>query len=269
MYARARRIIVNSPGFLPFLAGYRVPQEKIHVVPNGVDVTQFDPAADGQEARRAWGAQDRFVVLYAGALGPANALEVVIDAAERLVDTPALFVLVGDGKARSQLQSAAEQRGLRNVVFMPAQPKRAIPDLIASADACLATLRDIPLFRTTYPNKVLDYMAAVRAVLLGIDGVIRDVVEQGRAGRFFQPGDPEALATAVRDFMKDRAETRAMGQRGRKAVCESFDRRLQASQLEALFTGLLRDCERSERGLGGRCQTENLSRATDAARRPG
>ena len=132
---------------------------------------------------------DRFVVLYAGALGPANGLDIALDAGALLRDTRALFVLVGDGKARGELAAAVAARGLDNVLLVPAQPKRAMRDVLGAADACLATLRDIPLFRTTYPNKVFDYMAAGRPVLLAIDGVIRDVVERARAGIFVPPGD--------------------------------------------------------------------------------
>jgi len=216
-----------------------VAREKIDVVPNGVDVTQFDPAARGEALRAAWGAEDRFVVLYAGALGPANGLEVVLDAAEMLHDTRALFVLVGDGKARADLASAVEARGLANVRLVPAQPKRAMRDVLGAADACLATLRDIPLFCTTYPNKVFDYMAAGRPVLLAIDGVIREVVERARAGIFVPPGEAGALAAGVRRLLASPAEAKAMGQCGRATVCGEFDRRRQASDFERILGELL------------------------------
>lgn len=239
VYRRARRVVINSPGFLPFLRRYGVPAEKIQVVPNGVDPAPFDPEARGAEQRRAWRADDHFVVLYAGALGPANALEVVLDAAAALRGTRALFVLVGDGKARGELERRAAALELDNVLFVPAQPKERVPDLIAAADACVACLRDIPLFRTTYPNKVFDYMAGGRPVLLQIDGVIRDVVEEARAGVFVAPGDAGALAAAVRRMMERPEAAREMGLRGRAAVCERFDRRLQGRQIEAVFAELL------------------------------
>ncbi len=239
LYGRARRVVINSPGFLPFLRRYGVPAEKIRVVPNGVDVEQFDPAVRGGALRAAWNAEGRFVVLYAGALGPANGLEVVLDAAETLRDTPALFVLVGDGKARGELIATADARGLENVRFIPAQPKRAMRDVLGASDACLATLRDIPLFRTTYPNKVFDYMAAGRPVLLAIDGVIRDVVERAGAGLFVLPGDGPTLAEAVRHLLHAPDEGRAMGARGRAAVCAGFDRRQHAADFERLLGELV------------------------------
>ena len=245
VYRRAKRVVINSPGFLPFLKSYGVDEAKIHVVPNGVDPAPFDPELRGEEHRAAWGADDRFVALYAGALGPANALDVVLDAADELRGTRALFVLVGDGKARPDLERAASERGLDNVRFVPAVPKDQVPGVLAAADACLACLRDIPLFRTTYPNKVFDYMAAGRPTLLQIDGVIRQVVEEAHAGLFVPPGDAHALASAVRQMMDHPDAAREMGRRGRKVVCERFDRRLQGEQIEALFAELVPSAPRA------------------------
>jgi len=91
--------------------------EKVYVIPNGVDVTQFDPEARGEEFRRAWGAKERFVSSMQ-VHSASDGLEVVLDAAEELHGTPALFVLIGDGKARAELLAAcaearSRQRALR------------------------------------------------------------------------------------------------------------------------------------------------------------
>jgi len=239
MYARARRIIINSPGFRSFVEGHGVAPAKILLVPNGVDVTQFDPARRADDVRREWNAEGKFVVLYAGAIGPANGLDVVLDAAECVHNSRALFVVVGDGKARPELEKAAGARKLSNLLFVPAQPKSRMSDVLAAADACLAILRDIPLFRTTYPNKVFDAMAAGRPLLLAIDGVIREVVEQAGAGLFVKPGDARALASAVDQLAADPLEAQAMGRRGRIAVSERFDRHIQGAQIETLFSELV------------------------------
>ena len=95
------------------------------------------------------------------------------------------------------------------------------------------------LFRTTYPNKVFDYMAAGRAVLLGIDGVIREVVDDARAGIFVRPGDGDALAHAVRSLMDAPQEVRAMGERGHAVVCQRFARQVHGRQLDTLLRGLV------------------------------
>src|SRR5690606_32773263 len=117
----------------------------------------------------------KFVVLYAGALGQANDIDTILRAAKRLHENQKIrFVLFGDGKERERLQNQAKKLNLSNVVFAGVRAKKEMPQVIASADTCLAILQDIPMFRTTYPNKVFDYMAAGRATVLVIDGITRE-----------------------------------------------------------------------------------------------
>jgi len=236
LYRRADHLIANSPGFVPHLRRRGVAESKITLVPNGVDPAMFDPAADGRPFRTAHGLQQRFVVLYAGAHGLANDLGVVLEAASQLRrEATIVFVLVGDGKEKPGLMRQAEAMGLSNVRFLPPVAKGDIPQVLAAADCGLAILQPLPLFATTYPNKVFDYMAAGRPVLLAIDGVIRQVVEEEKAGLAVPPGDPAALAAAVRRLAGDRVSARRMGELGRSAVERRFDRRRQAELLEATF----------------------------------
>jgi glycosyltransferase involved in cell wall biosynthesis len=121
---------------------------------------------------------------------------------------------------------------------MGAQPKKDIPGILAASDACLAILKNIPMFKTTYPNKVFDYMAAARPTILAIDGVIRDVVEKAGGGLFVRPGDPEALADAIVSLEKDREKAKAMGEAARAYVVEHFDREKQAKEFISLLRTL-------------------------------
>jgi glycosyltransferase involved in cell wall biosynthesis len=109
---------------------------------------------------------------------------------------------------------------------------------LAGADACLAILKPIEMYKTTYPNKVFDYMAAGRAVILAIDGVIREVIEGGRAGMFVPPGDSQALANAILDLAKNPEKCRKMGMRGRLLIEAQFSRLEMADQLTALLESM-------------------------------
>ncbi len=157
-------------------------------------------------------------------------------AADSLRQRPdVVFVLVGDGREKRRLTEAAEARGLTNLLFLPPVAKDGMADVLAGADAGLAILRPLALYATTYPNKVFDYMAAGRPVVLAIDGVIRKVVEEEGAGVAVPPGNPQALAEAVRTLADDRQAARRMGAQGRRAIELRFDRRQQAQLLEATF----------------------------------
>jgi glycosyltransferase involved in cell wall biosynthesis len=238
LYHRADVVVVNSPGFVDHVRSRGA--RSVELVPNGVDVTMFDPAATGARFRSDHSLEGKYLVVYAGAHGISNDLGVVLDAARRLRDREdILFVLIGDGKEKPSLQARARQEGLSQVRFLPPVPKREMAEVLAAADACIAILKPLDAYKTTYPNKVFDYMAAARPVILAIDGAIRDVVETAGAGLFVPPGDAEAMAGAVQWLADHREEGRAMGRAGRKHAEENFHRSLLAARLERVMTDLV------------------------------
>lgn len=239
LYARATHLLVNSPAYRDYLISKGIAPAKVSLIPNGVASEMFAAEGDGARLRSAWGLEGKFIVTYAGALGVANDIPTVLRAAARLKTAPQIhFLFVGDGKERANLAAMAEQTGLANVSFAGAYPKLQMPEVLAASDACLAILKDIPMFRTTYPNKVFDYMAAARPIVLAIDGVIRQVVEAAGGGIFVPPGDDAALAAAVQHLSADPAQARAMGAAARTYVVEHFDRRRQAEEFQRLVVSL-------------------------------
>ncbi len=236
LYARADFLLVNSPAYVDYLVEKGVAKECITFIPNGVDVSMFDPTTGGKQIREKFGLKEKFVIVYAGAIGIANNLDLLIDAAKEMEkDAEICFLIVGDGKERTRLQAKTEELNLNNVIFTGARPKSEIPDFLACADACVAILQDIKMFRTTYPNKVFDYMAAGRPVLLAIDGVIREVVESARGGIFVSPSDAKALADAVWFLSAKKSEAKEMGLRGYDYVRKNFNREEHAKQFAAFL----------------------------------
>ena len=223
LYRHADQVVVNSPGFIQHVEERGARQ--VVLVPNGADPAMFDPLADGSQFRKKNGLEDCFVVLYAGAHGMSNDLDVVLDAAEVLRGEASIrLVLVGSGKEKPRLLAEAARRRLENLLFLPPAAKNEMPAILAGADACLAILKPIALYKTTYPNKVFDYMAAGRPVILAIDGVIRQVVEEAQAGWFVPPGDPYALAETILQVANNPDEGRSKGLNGRKLIETRFSR---------------------------------------------
>ena len=124
------------------------------------------------------------------------------------------------------------------VTFTGAQPKSRMADFLAASDACVATLQPIPMFATTYPNKVFDYMAAGRPTLLAIDGVIRQVIEAANGGVFIPPGDGQALARQTLAWSTNPEGCQKMGKAARAYVALHFDRADQAKDFVALVTSI-------------------------------
>jgi glycosyltransferase involved in cell wall biosynthesis len=226
LYARAAHILVNSPAYVTYLTAKGVPAGKISFIPYGTDVDMFSPDVDGSAVRAEWGLDNTFAVLYAGALGQANDIYTLLRTAARLKEHADIrFLLVGDGKERPALQAEALRLGLDNVFFAGTRPKKDMPAVLAASDACVAILQDIPAFRTTYPNKVFDHMAAGKPTLLAIDGVIRTVIADSRGGIYVPPGDDATLAAAVLQLARDPQTARAMGLSARTYLCDHLDRR--------------------------------------------
>jgi glycosyltransferase involved in cell wall biosynthesis len=237
LYRHADRVVVNSPGFITHVSARGA--RRVTLIPNSANPEMFNPEDEGRPFRAANHLENEFVVLYAGAHGMSNDLGVVLQAAGLLQQEPEAamtrFVLLGDGKEKSALQAQAARLGLANILFLPPIPKTGMAQALAGADACLAILKPLEEYKTTYPNKVFDYMAAGRPILLAIDGVIREVVEAAGCGIFVQPGSPSVLAQAVRTLYADGKAARAMGLRGRQYLEQHFDREQIASRLEKVL----------------------------------
>ena len=181
-----------------------------------------------------------------------NDLDVVLDAAiiiqstalpakeVRGISRPIQIVLLGDGKEKVALQRRASEMGLTNLTFLPSIPKHEMPTVLAGTDACIAILKRLDEYKTTYPNKVFDYMAAGRPVVLVIDGVIRRVVETAKCGLFVEPGNANALANAICRLASEPEKSRAMGLNGRIYLEENFSREKIAEKLVNLCENLVR-----------------------------
>lgn len=234
LYARADAIVVMAEGSRTELVSRGVPVDKIHYIPNGADTEDFVPSASREELREAYGFT-RTTAVYAGAHGPANGLDLLLDAAEQTPEVD--IVLVGGGILKDQLREDKQKRNLTNVRFLEPIPKVEIPDLLAAADIGIHVLVDAELFRTAVsPNKVFDYMAAGLPTLTNCPGLVTDLVRQSGAGVAVQPRD---LAVGIRK-LADVSPTKrnSIGQAGKTWITENQSRTLMAMRIEGLLNAL-------------------------------
>ena len=248
LYSRASEIIVNSPSYREHLLNRGIPKTQISVIPNGVDTSMYSPEDAGEAFRRDHGVPGRFVVMYAGSLGLANDIDCLLRTAARLRHrADMVFVIVGDGKELPRLRSEADSLHLNNVHFVPAQSKQCMPSVLAGADVCVATLKNVPMLRTTYPNKVFDYMAAGRPTVVAIDGPIREVIGKSQGGICVPPGDDAALSEALLALYESPGLREQISQSARSFVIAHFDRALQAKQLAEILQNHILDMRSSNR----------------------
>ncbi|WP_342589433.1 glycosyltransferase family 4 protein [Symbiobacterium terraclitae] len=236
LYARAERIVVLAAGAERYLTERGVDPERIVYVPNGVHLDNFRVSPDRRQSRARFGF-DCFTIVYAGAHGPANALETIVKAAQMVSDLPVKFVLVGDGPAKDSLVELARSLAVRNVQFLDPVPKSEMADLLSAADAAVITLRNAQAFSyAVSPNKLFDYMAAGRPILCAVPGEVAQLVRTAGAGIPVEPENEAQLADAVRQLVAlPQTEREQMGHRGRAYLEAHFDRRALAGRLaEAL-----------------------------------
>ncbi len=228
MYHAADRIVVVSRAFRDHIIDCGVDAAHLAVVTNGIDSSMFDvPATARQEFTGALAG--KCIVMYAGTIGMAHGLEILLDAARSLADLPDVHIVIaGDGAERQRL--AALIAGMPNVTYVGRHPRQTIARMWLESDVGVVLLRDTPLFRTVIPSKMFEVMAAGRPLVLGVDGEARRIMDEAGAGTAIPPGDAERLADAIRAYHADPALRAAHGHAGAAHVRAHFDFELLADR---------------------------------------
>jgi colanic acid biosynthesis glycosyl transferase WcaI len=242
IYKRADAIRVISPGFRSNLIKKGVIESKIHLISNWVNTGFYKPKEQDSALAQRFRLIDRINIVYAGTIGPAQGMDTVLDAALLLKDLSEVqFVLVGDGIDLERLKKLSKSYRLENLKFLGRQPMKLMPSLYMLSDMLLVHLRDDPLFRITIPHKTLTYLASGKPVLAAVEGDVADVIKAVGAGLTCRPGDPAALAEAVRNYCNMSSESRAvMGDNGRKVACDYYAKDHLIEQVDQMLSGVVR-----------------------------
>lgn len=206
----------------------RFPNVPVYWLPNGVDLNYYNPSgveAGNWREQQGFGPDD-FIALYAGIIGIAQGLEVILQAAEHLRQQPHIrFVLMGSGPEKEKLLRLRRELGLENVYFLNTVTKREMPQILRSVNAAVVPLKKLDLFTGAIPSKIFENLAMELPLLLGVDGEARDLfIKKGNCGLYVEPENPVALATAIKQLAGNPELTKQLGTNGRRFVTEHFDR---------------------------------------------
>jgi colanic acid biosynthesis glycosyl transferase WcaI len=214
----------------------------VHYIPNFVDVKHLRPADRDSAFRREQAFGDAFVVTYAGNIGHAQGLEVLLDAADRLrADSGILFAFIGDGVARRSLQDAAAARRLTNVRFIDHQPFARVPEIYAASDLCIVPLLD-SIGADAIPSKVYRIMACARPILAiaSESSELAALVRKSASGSVVRP-DAAAIATAIREVAAAPVGRRdELGESGRRYAASHVSRDVVTKRYSELVDQLTR-----------------------------
>jgi glycosyltransferase involved in cell wall biosynthesis len=239
LYREARRVVVLSEGSRDSLVERGVPAEKLVFIPNASDLDLFRPDHVDHGFRARLRLEGRFVALYTGAMGRANGLAQLVDAAAELQaaggEEAVAFVCLGDGAERPRQQERAARLGLRNVHFLDPVSKNELAGIVGATDVTLTLFAPYPVLQTNSPNKFFDSLAAGRPAVVNLDGWLRRLVEENGAGAFVPPGDGAALAATLAALAREPEAVALMGRNARALAEREFDRDRMADRLaEAL-----------------------------------
>ena len=240
VYRHATMLVPQSPGFMQRLREAGVPDAKQQLIYNWCDEAALSRAPEWVGPPELDG---KFTVTFAGTMGGAQGLHNVLDAAEKLRSShPHIrFLFIGGGIEKPALEEAARLRSLNNTLFLPAVPMEQVGGVLRASDALLVHLRPDPLFEITIPSKTQAYFYAARPILMAVKGDAAALVERAQAGRVVEPGNADALASAVVALADMPAADRdAIGARGRAFYEQEMSFAVSTAKIRALLASIAR-----------------------------
>ena len=239
LYRKADLVVTVAKGAMETLKDRGVPESKLALVPNGVDIDFMHNNADGLKIRQQLNLQDKFVLGYIGTHGMAHKLDTVLEAASILQNHDNFrFLLVGDGAEKRKLVDLAARMNLKNVIFHDQVGRDRIPNFYGACDICLVPLRKAGIFTRNIPSKIYEIMAAGRPIIISADGESRKMLANADAGLGAIPEDAKDLAEKIRYLFNDREARLKMGHNGYAFVLANSSRRRLAEYYFAIIESL-------------------------------
>jgi glycosyltransferase involved in cell wall biosynthesis len=232
LYHKASVVVALTSAFKRNLVSRGVPEEKIVVVINGVDLSRYQPQAPCETLINEWQLRNKLVVGYVGTHGMAHQLENVIQAAEILEGKSSVhFLFVGDGACKRELQSRALAANLSNVSFAAPRPKEDMPNVWSVCDIALIHLKDDPAFAEVIPSKMFEAMGMGKPLLLVSPvGEAKAILDSTGAGEWVPAACPDLLAHKIESLRIDKVRLAQLADASRKAASH-YSRDRQASDM--------------------------------------
>ena len=242
MYKRAEKIIVLLPNAKKYIEGKGISEEKVIWIPNGVNLERFNNPkqldSNSNLVQLLRKKENKFKVIYTGAHGPANGLDVVVEAALILQrnHNEVQFFLIGDGVEKDKLQHNSKKYNLKNILFFSSISKEQIPDLLRYADLLLHCFAPVNVFQYGIsPNKIFDYLASGKPIIMSVK-TSNNIAQEAGAGITVEPGNAEALAKGILKIKEmSEEERRRLGVNGRAYVKKYHSTRVLADILEKIL----------------------------------
>jgi glycosyltransferase involved in cell wall biosynthesis len=224
IYSRTDLLLVQSHAFVDAVRQL-APNKPIAYYPNSVD-SIFAKAPDAHmPSLNIPPLESGFPVVFAGNIGTAQAVEVIVEAAALLQSNSVIqFVVFGQGSRWEWMQNQIVVRGLKNLHLLGQYPVKTMPSVMQKAGALLVTLADEPIFALTIPNKVQAYLASGRPIVACLNGEGARLIEESQAGLSVPAQNAPALAATILKLSQlPESERIRMGKNGRDFYNRHFE----------------------------------------------
>ncbi|MEF3695479.1 MAG: glycosyltransferase family 4 protein, partial [Candidatus Cloacimonadota bacterium] len=225
---QASDLVVGATGFIgKIVISKGIKADKVLVSFNGVDadiLASYNPSLTKDP-------NGVFTAVFAGNVGLAQGLDIIVETAKLMQDDPILFRFVGNGPATVSLKRLCKEYKLTNVDFLAQVPRTAIGAILQQAHCGLLPLKDISVLSGALPSKMFTYMALELPIVASLRGEAEAVIKEAKAGLVVPPGDAKALAQTLRKLISSPAILSEMGVNGRNYVLQNYQRSTQAEKL--------------------------------------
>jgi glycosyltransferase involved in cell wall biosynthesis len=241
IYKSSSGIVALSPGMAEGIKKVITDIKPIEIVPNSCDKDVFRPDINGSKLRKEYSWSDKIVFLHFGAMGKANGLNFIIDAAEKLKDNRnILFVLLGEGSEKRHLKQSVTQKKINNIEIHDSVPKSKLPELIAACDVSMVIFAHFPILQHNSANKFFDSLSAGKPLLLNYSGWQRDILENNNAGLGCDLCDLKEFVEKILYLESHKDKLAVMGKNSRRVALDKFDRDKLARQVLAFMETVLK-----------------------------
>ncbi|MCX6241876.1 MAG: glycosyltransferase family 4 protein [Bacteroidetes bacterium] len=204
----------------------RFPQKNVYWFKNGADVKELEAIENDPYLREKLGfTPDDFLLLYAGIIGHAQGLGILLQAAANLRNSPSIkFLIMGSGPEKEKLLKMKEAEGLDTVFFLDSRPRKEVIPYIYASDAAVIPLRRLDLFKGAIPSKIFENLALKKPILLGVEGEAKELlIDTGKAGLAFIPEDPADLTAKILYLYSHEQEKKEYGINGYNYLLKEFN----------------------------------------------
>lgn len=236
-YKHADRIVINSPAFFEPIK--KLSGKEPILITNGIDDELFELLSEADPIKIE--DQTRYIITYAGNVGIAQDLDVLIKLAKKF-EKKYIFRIIGDGSAKEKLMESVIENKIQNIEFINPVPRKKLQQYYKETDAFFVHLKDIDMFKKTIPSKVFEYVATGKPVVYGLKGISRTIMEELQGKQFsFEPSNPNSLKIALTELFYTLKENNYRNKKGIALLKEKYLRSRLSENFSEIIEGSLKN----------------------------